>query len=39
MINDRIAGLIADFKRFSDWEERYKHLIEIGKKMVAAPVL
>ncbi|AUN98260.1 Fe-S metabolism protein SufE [Bacteriovorax stolpii] len=33
MINERIAGLIADFKRFSDWEERYKHLIEIGKKM------
>ncbi len=35
MINERIAGLIADFKRFSDWEERYKHLIEIGKKMPA----
>nr|BDT28370.1 SufE family protein [Bacteriovorax sp. HI3] len=35
MINERIAGLVADFKRFSDWEERYKHLIEIGKKMPA----
>ncbi|WP_185902989.1 SufE family protein [Bacteriovorax stolpii] len=35
MINERIAGLIADFKRFSDWEERYKHLIEIGKKMAS----
>lgn len=35
MINEKIAGLIADFKRFSDWEERYKHLIEIGKKMPA----
>ena len=33
MINDRISSLIADFKRFSDWEERYKHLIDLGKKM------
>lgn len=38
MINDRIALLVADFKRFSDWEERYKHLIEIGKKMEAMKV-
>lgn len=33
MINDRIAHLVADFKRFNDWEERYKHLIELGKQM------
>lgn len=35
MINDRIGKLIEDFKRFNDWEERYKHLIELGKKMPA----
>lgn len=33
MITDRIQTLISDFKRFSDWEERYKHLIDLGKKM------
>jgi cysteine desulfuration protein SufE len=33
MINDRIKILVEDFKRFSDWEERYKHLIDLGKKM------
>ena len=35
MIDDRINRLINDFKRFSDWEERYKHLIDLGKKMPA----
>ncbi|MBC7429572.1 MAG: SufE family protein [Bacteriovorax sp.] len=35
MINDRIQSLVTDFKRFSDWEERYKHLIDLGKKMPA----
>jgi len=33
MITDRINALIADFKRFNDWEERYKHLINLGKNM------
>lgn len=33
MINDKIDSLVIDFKRFSDWEERYKHLIDLGKKM------
>lgn len=33
MIDDRINALILDFKRFRDWEERYKHLIDLGKKM------
>lgn len=33
MIDDRIRGLVEDFKRFSDWEDRYKHLIDLGKKM------
>ena len=35
MIADRMKTLITDFKRFDDWEERYKHLIEMGKKMPA----
>lgn len=35
MINDKIASLVADFQKFSDWEERYKHLIDLGKKMPA----
>lgn len=35
MVNDKIASIVSDFKRFSDWEERYKHLIELGKKMPA----
>ena len=33
MITDRVNRLIADFKGFNDWEERYKHLIDLGKKM------
>lgn len=33
MIKDRIDQLIQEFKSYHDWEERYKHLIEIGKKM------
>ena len=35
MIDDRIKAMVQDFKRFSDWEERYKHLIDLGKKMPA----
>ncbi len=33
MINERIAQLIADFNKYKDWEDRYKHLIEIGRSM------
>lgn len=33
MINERVSKIIEDFKRFNDWEDRYKHLIELGKKM------
>lgn len=32
-INERLNKLISDFNQFSDWEERYKYLIELGKKM------
>lgn len=34
-IDQRINTMVEDFKRFSDWEERYKHLIDLGKKMPA----
>ena len=33
MINERILKLKDDFKSFGEWEARYKHLIEIGKKL------
>lgn len=33
MINDRIEKLKQDFGKFSEWEGRYKHLIELGKAM------
>lgn len=34
-IDQRINNIVQDFKRFSDWEERYKYLIDLGKKMPA----
>lgn len=33
MINQRIEKLKNDFQNFDQWEDRYKHLIELGKKM------
>lgn len=33
MINDRILKIKEDFARFSEWEGRYKHLIDLGKQM------
>jgi len=33
MINDRITQLIEEFNKFRDWEDRYKHLIELGRHM------
>jgi cysteine desulfuration protein SufE len=32
-IEQRIEKLKSDFKNFGEWEARYKHLIELGKKM------
>ncbi|MDD4974003.1 MAG: SufE family protein [Bacteriovorax sp.] len=32
-IMQRIEKLKNDFKNFGEWEARYKHLIELGKKM------
>jgi cysteine desulfuration protein SufE len=33
MITDRISKLVTQFNQFKDWEDRYKYLIELGKKM------
>lgn len=33
MINDRVSSLKKDFQSFTQWEDRYKHLIDLGKKM------
>lgn len=32
-ISDRINKVIAEFSSFSDWEDRYKHLIDFGKDL------
>ncbi|MDO9182042.1 MAG: SufE family protein [Bacteriovorax sp.] len=36
-IEQRIEKLKSDFKNFDEWEARYKHLIELGKKMPTMP--
>jgi len=33
MISDRINALVKEFTAFKDWEDRYKHLIELGKRL------
>ncbi len=35
MITDRIKTLITEFNQFKDWEDRYRHLIDLGKKLPA----
>lgn len=35
MINQRIEKIKKDFNVFTEWEARYKHLIDFGKKMPA----
>lgn len=35
MIQDRIDKIKHEFLSFSDWESRYKHLIEMGKQLPA----
>lgn len=34
-IEKRVESLVSEFNKFSDWEERYKYLIDLGKKMPA----
>jgi len=36
-MQDRIAQVVARFKSFPDWEERYKELIKVGKEMPPYP--
>lgn len=35
MITKRIDALVKDFTQFKDWEDRYRHLIDLGKKLPA----
>ena len=37
MSNDRIKAIVLEFQKFSEWESRYKHLIELGKKLAPLP--
>ncbi|PIP95626.1 MAG: Fe-S metabolism protein SufE [Bdellovibrio sp. CG12_big_fil_rev_8_21_14_0_65_39_13] len=32
-IEERVQDITAEFAQFKDWEGRYKHLVEIGKKL------
>jgi len=36
-MRERIAQITERFKAFSDWEDRYKELIQVGKEMAAYP--
>lgn len=37
IVADRQKKLVADFSRFKSWEERYKHVIDIGKTLTELP--
>ena len=37
VVTDRQAKLVAEFAAFPTWEDRYKHLIEKGKKLPTLP--
>lgn len=32
-INKRVHNLIGEFAGFGDWEDRYKHIIKLGKEL------
>ncbi len=36
-INERVTQLKERFKKISDWEDRYKELIELGKELAPMP--
>ncbi|EQC50884.1 SufE family protein [Bacteriovorax sp. DB6_IX] len=36
-INHRIDELKSEFSQFSDWEDKYKHIISLGKALVEMP--
>lgn len=37
MANDRIASLIEDFELLTDWEDRYRYVIELGRELEPMP--
>jgi len=36
-IESRVKEVINEFNQFKDWEERYKHLIKLGKELAPLP--
>ena len=36
-ITNRVNSLIEEFSSFSDWEDRYKHIIDMGKSLAPMP--
>lgn len=36
-MKSRLQDLIGEFSQFSDWESRYKHLIDLGKALPPLP--
>lgn len=36
-MDNHIKEIVEEFKKFSDWEERYKHLISMGKSLDTMP--
>lgn len=36
-MTNRNQSIIDDFSRFTDWESRYKHIIEVGKSLPPYP--
>ena len=32
-ISKRVEHLVSNFNQFSDWEEKYKHIISLGKEL------
>lgn len=37
MSANRIKLIVDEFKKYSDWEDRYKHLIDLGKSLAPMP--
>ncbi len=36
-LNERVSQIVHEFEQFPDWEGRYKHLIDLGKKLPVFP--
>lgn len=37
IVADRQKKIVADFLKFKSWEERYKHVIDLGKTLAELP--